>query len=60
MSSYEQPALVFATVARQHGAYGIYVESLAWGVTRMLRDLFADDEQASKADATARELLTLH
>lgn len=60
MSSYARPALVLATVTAEYGGYAIYVETLAWGITRMLRDLFADEDQASRADATARELLQLH
>jgi hypothetical protein len=39
--------------------YTINIDALAWGLTRLLRDLFADDTQSSAAEATARELLQL-
>ena len=60
LSSYERPELLAATVAEEYGGYAIHVETLAWGVTRMLRDLFDEDVQASRADDTARRLLQLH
>lgn len=61
LSSYEKPHVLTApTVANGYGGYSIHVETLAWGVTRMLRNVFDDDEQATLANNTARELLRLH
>lgn len=57
MSSYPKLEWLSATITEELGGYTIHVDTLAWGVTRMLRDLFADDIQASAAEATARKLL---
>lgn len=59
MSSYQKLDWLPATVGEEPGGYAIHVETLAWGVTRMLRDLFADDDQASRANSTAEQLLQL-
>lgn len=57
MSSYDRPHWMSPTVMAAPGGYAIHVETLAWGVTRMLRNLFADTDQADAAEATARVLL---
>jgi hypothetical protein len=57
MSSYERPHWMSPTVISDPGGYAIHVDTLAWGVTRMLRNLFADTGQANAAEATARVLL---
>lgn len=57
MSSYERPEWLGPTVDNEPGRYVIYVAALAWGVHRMLRDLFADSAEVDAADATARALL---
>ncbi len=60
MSSYIKLAWLSATITNEYGGHAIHVDTLAWGICRMLRDLFADEVQASAADATARELLRRH
>jgi hypothetical protein len=57
LSCYEKAEWLPATIRSQYGGYAISVDALAWGVTRMLRDLFGDEDQARPADATARRLL---
>lgn len=57
MLSLERPGWMSPTVTREPGGYAIHVDTLAWGVTRMLRNLFADGAEADAADATARALL---
>jgi hypothetical protein len=57
MSSPERPAAMEATIASQPGGYVVHVATLAWGLTRTLRNLFADAEQAGAAEGTARWLL---
>jgi hypothetical protein len=47
----------FPTIELEDGEYVIRVETLAAGVHRMLRALFADEEEAAKANETARVLL---
>jgi hypothetical protein len=57
MSSPERPVWMDATITSEPGGYVVHVSRLAWGVTRMLQNLFADDDEASAAEATARSLL---
>lgn len=57
MSSYRRPDWTGPTVIAASGGYEVHVDTLAWGVTRMLRDLFADTSQADQAEATAKVLL---
>lgn len=57
MGSPERPAWMQETISSEPGGYVVHVATLAWGVTRMLRNLFADDEQADAAEQTARWLL---
>jgi hypothetical protein len=57
MSTYERPDAVGATVTSGHDGYTVSVVALAWGVHRLFRDLFADEDQATRADATAKALL---
>jgi hypothetical protein len=57
MASHERPNWLGPTVQRRRGAYIVRVHVLAWGVHRLLRDLFADEEQAEAAEATAQTLL---
>jgi hypothetical protein len=47
----------FPTIDLDDGEYVIRVETLAAGVYRMLRALFASEEEAAKANETARVLL---
>jgi hypothetical protein len=56
MSSYERPDALEPTIESGPDGYTVHVVTLAWGVARMLRDLFADEEQAANAEATARAL----
>lgn len=58
MSSCVQPNWLPATVTEEPGGYVIHVDTLAWGVTRMLRNLFADHVQAQAAEGTATELIS--
>jgi hypothetical protein len=60
MSSYVKLDWLSATITIKYGGHAIHVDTLAWGVCRMLRDLFADEVQASAADETPRGLLRLH
>ena len=57
MCSYDRPNWASPTVPTAPGGYAIHVDTLAWGVTRMLRNLFADTRQADAAEATAEVLL---
>lgn len=57
MSSYGRPDWASPTVTAAPGGYEVHVDTLAWGVTRMLRNLFADTGQADAAEATAKLLL---
>lgn len=57
MSSIERPQWIAPTVIADPGGYAIHVDTLAWGVTRMLRNLFADPDQADAAEVTAQMLL---
>jgi hypothetical protein len=57
MGTYERPVWVGPTVTTDGSQYTVRVLALAWGLHRLLRDLFADAEQASKAEATAQALL---
>jgi hypothetical protein len=57
MASYERPNWLGPTVERRGGAYVVRVHVLAWGAHRLLRDLFADDEQADAAETTAQALI---
>jgi hypothetical protein len=57
LSSYEKLDWLPATITHDYGGYAIHVDALAWGVARMLRHLFADEEQASRANDTAGKLL---
>jgi hypothetical protein len=59
MSSYERPDSLWPTITTEVGGYAVSVPSLAWGTTRLLRDLFADESEASAAEATARALLRM-
>jgi hypothetical protein len=56
MSTYERPEAVGPTVTSGPDGYTVRVVALSWGVQRMLRDLFADEEQGRRAEATARAL----
>jgi hypothetical protein len=57
MSSYAKPNWLAETVTEELlGGYTLAVDTLAWGATRMLRDLFADDAQSFAAEATAKKL----
>ena len=60
MSSYVKLDWLSPTIAIDYGSHAIHVDTLAWCICRMLRDLFADADQASAAEATARKLLQLH
>ncbi len=53
----ERPDWVRPTIGRYGSGYDVSVEALAWGTNRMLRALFADDDQATAAEETARRLL---
>lgn len=57
MRSYDRPGWMSPTVTAEPGGYVIHVDTLAWGVSRMLRNLFGDVHQADAAEATARQLL---
>jgi hypothetical protein len=57
MGTYERPVWVGPTVTTDGSQYTVRVLALAWGLHRLLRDLFADTDQASKAEATAKALL---
>jgi hypothetical protein len=57
MSSCDRPQWIGPTVTADPGGYAIHVNTLAWGVTRMLRNVFGDADQADAAEATARGLL---
>lgn len=57
MGAESRPGWTNATVAAEPGGYVISVVTLAWGVTRLLRNLFADANHADAAETTARQLL---
>ncbi len=59
MSSNEKPEALDPTITTGPGGYTVSVVTLAWGVHRMLRNLFADEEQATATEATARTLFGL-
>jgi hypothetical protein len=56
LSSRERPILLDPTIRSAPDGYTVHVVTLAWGVHRMLRNLFANEEQAKGAEATARAL----
>jgi hypothetical protein len=56
MSSFDKPEPLDPTIKDGPDGYTISVLTLAWGVHRMLRNLFGDEEQARKAESTARAL----
>ena len=56
LSSRERPVWLDPTVRSGPDGYTVSVVTLAWGVHRMLRNLFANEEQAKGAEATARAL----
>lgn len=53
----KQPEALGPTLRHEDDELILSVWSLAWGVHRMLRDLFADDAQVERAHATAEALL---
>ena len=59
LSNRERPVWLDPTVRSGPDGYTVYVVTLAWGVHRMLRNLFANEEQAKGAEATARALFGL-
>jgi hypothetical protein len=48
---------MFGTISEEPASWVVDVNVLAWGVSRMLRILFADEAEADAADATAAKLL---
>ena len=56
LSSRERPVCLDPTIRSGPDGYTVYVVTLAWGVHRMLRNLFANGEHAKGAEATARAL----
>lgn len=50
MGSAARPAWMAATITSEPGGYAVHVATLIWGVTRMLRNLFADAQQANAED----------
>lgn len=57
MGAENRPNYMIATVTAEPGGYVISVVTLAWGVTRLLRNLFADSNHADAAETTACRLL---
>ena len=53
LSRFEKPGWLEPTIRSDPDGYAVSVPTLAWGVHRMLRNLFADEAQAKGADATA-------
>lgn len=56
LTSFDKPIWLEPTVKTAQDGHTFNVVTLAWGVQRMLRNLFADPMQAQRADSTARKL----
>jgi hypothetical protein len=57
LNARDRPEWLSPTITVAPEADVVSVETLAWGVHEMLRRLFADEAQATAANATARSLL---